>query len=190
MKKYVGLIGLWIAVLIGISAIGYSAQTCQRTDLQCYELGAPGNLQTPFRVDSSGNITSLGSETLSGNQTWTGITVMTPQVVTGVSTTTTITPTATYIQVISSGAIVTIGGARTDGVASYYVPLATASATAGQLVILYSTSSASYVQISTGALTGASNGTWGSATSLSTAPPKILEFIFDAVDSVWREVHN
>ena len=193
MKKLLTLTAIWLSVVVGMVALARATTTCTRSDMYCYESGPTANLTTIGRLDSSGNLTVAGNESVAGNQTSGGTTVFTPQVITGISSTTVIVPTATYIQLLSTQNVVTLGGLTNNAGQVFYAPISTASAVAGQMVIFYSTSTTSYVVISTGAPSGNyfnSNGTIGSATTLSTAPPKTLQFIFDAVLQAWTEVHD
>lgn len=64
MKNIRKVLGALVVLGAGFSLL-HAAQTCQRTDLQCYESGSSQNLLTPFRVDSSGNITFIGTGTSS-----------------------------------------------------------------------------------------------------------------------------
>lgn len=145
----------------------------------------PNNSCVTYYLDKSGNVAMWGNETVQGNQTANGLSIFTPQVIVGVSSQTTIVPTSTYIQLASTGGVVTLGGPWLGGAQTYYAPISTVTAVAGEMIILYSTSTNS-VTISTGAV----NGTVGSSNALSGATPKILEFIFDATQSLWREMHD
>jgi hypothetical protein len=73
MKNIWKLIGA-LVVLVGVLSLGYSAQTCQRSDFLCFESGPSQSLITPFRVDAAGNVTILGNESVTGTTTNTGTT--------------------------------------------------------------------------------------------------------------------
>jgi len=191
-----------IAALLGAVGIAYATQTCQRSDFLCYESGPSQNLSTPFRVDSSGNVSVAGSEAVTGNQTTTGNTsttgsatqlgptIYTPVAQTGISTITTISPTGTYMQLLSTGTLgpVLLQAASVFGV--IYPVISTATATNGQYVILSSTSSTSGVIISTGIWNTLDTGLRGSAGRLTVDNVKRPAFIFDSADSLWHEVHD
>ena len=50
-----------LSVLGVVLQWGHAAQTCQRSDFQCFESGPSGNLSTPFRVDAAGDLTAAGT---------------------------------------------------------------------------------------------------------------------------------
>jgi len=186
MKKYVGLFALWAMVVAGFYSVAHSAQTCANTDFECYESGPSQNLSTPWRVDSSGNLTTSGGATiagsvaLTGSQTTVGKTIYTPTSATALSTQSTISPTATYITVVSTGGNVVLGQGAP------YVAIATASATNGQILVLGSTvsSNGATVTITSGAAAGCD---LGSATR-TLSYGKRLGLIYDSAISMWTEL--
>lgn len=212
MKKIFGLFGLVAMLGIGVHAANTpTAALLSYTTTGGYAPPISYTVCDPFNVTASlvaQNLTLSGNATVAGNlnvtgsvtggsqngtnETLSGIQVFSPQVIVGISSTTSLTPTSTYVQVLSSAAFVTLGGATGNAGQAWYAPISTASAVPGQLLIIYSTSPTSYVVISTATTgTAASNGTWASATTVSTQQPsKVLQFIFDGVDQAWREIHD
>jgi len=191
MKKNVRLAALWAAVIVGFYSLAYGAQTCARTDMYCYESGPTGNLSTIGRLDSSGNLSLNGNTVLGsgagvstggvGNLSYGGISVYTPQSVT-VSSCSTIVPTSTYIQVVSSGSTLLMGNCATPGAPI----ISTATAIAGQYVILYDTSSAGAITLSSGTASGIVGTSSNAPFVLSNTGT--ISFIFDAVTQMWREI--
>ncbi len=115
MKYILKTIGA-AALLMVLSATLHAANTCQRTDIYCHPVGPSQNQTTPYRVDSSGNITA-------GNVTSAG-TVSAPTVsVTGFvglnaySSTTIqgLTPTATFELIGCTGCTTLTGGSGVTG---------------------------------------------------------------------------
>ena len=67
MKKFLLVVGC-LALLVGAFNLSHAAtQVCKNTDFMCFESGPFGNELTPFRIDSSGNITSIGYHTITGD---------------------------------------------------------------------------------------------------------------------------
>ncbi len=178
MKRFLKCIG-FAALLAGLWKASYAVNACTKSDFWCYQSGPSQNIVTPGRLDASGNLTLLGES------------IWNPLVVTGVSSQSTISPSATYMQILSTGGPVLLGGpVNGGGGAPTYIAISTVSAVAGQLLFLYSTGTITGFQLSTGAAVGINTGVVGSANFLSGTFPKMLEFMYDAADAVWREVHN
>jgi hypothetical protein len=188
---------LWPMVAVIIGLVSVEVHACASTDIMCYVVSAVQK----FRVDRSGNLTVAGTSAVTGASTFTGAvtnssnvttvgkSIQTPQLITGVSSTTTLSPTGTYVQLASTGGLVTVGQATGNAGQTYYPAIATATATSGQYVLFFTTGTSGVV-ISTGAGLGSNNGVEGSSAFLSTVRPKVLEFIFDSANSMWREVHD
>lgn len=184
MKRF--LRGLAAVFLAGCaSSFLTAAQTCQRSDLFCYETGPSGALATPSRLDASGNLTLGGAvtatnATLSGNATTAGLTVTTPVNVT-VSTFTSIVPTSSYLLLLTSSTLnITLTSDVNQGPA-----LATATATNGQWVTLGSTTSATTVAIATGT---ASAVIGDDVNIVITSTKSAVSFIFNGTLKQWFEV--
>lgn len=136
-----------------------------------------------WQSDGSGNLSlsqnvSLSSVTISSVTVTAGKSVLTPLAVVSISSMTTITPTASYLRLLSTGSLVTIG---------LTVPaISTTTAIDGQMIVLGSTSSASAVQIATGTVACVV----GSKTPLVINSLTRIQFIFDAIDGLWKELHD
>lgn len=168
MKKLSGLIALWALVIAGFVAVAYSANTCTSSDMYCFQSGPSQSVNTIGRLDSSGNLTVVGNGTMNGK------TIFVPQSVTAVSTLTTLSPTATYLQIISSGGPVNIGLQN--------AAISTTSASAGQYLIIGSTSSTSTVTITTGSVAGVLSISTNTILINNVRRPS---FIYDSTNSVW-----
>jgi hypothetical protein len=154
-----------------------------------------------YYLDTSGNGAYFGNLSVTGNTATTGSTTNSgitvypplgaPVVSTGtnsstvyLSTCSTINPTATVLVVVSTGANINMAGCQ------QVVPapvIATATATAGQWLVLESTSELNVggsVIISSSAVNGIH---LGSATR-SISQNSVLTLIFDGVQHIWKEV--
>lgn len=175
------------ALLVSFGMTGYSAGVTDLLDL----CTGKNNSNCPFRVDANGNVTTLGTVTVSGSGsstftgpvsqpqvTTTGVTIYTPQSTTAVSTNTTLSPTATFVNLLSTGAYVTLGLGTIPAIS-------TTTATNGQLLILNSTSTVSYVQIST----GTTACVVGPTATISTSN-KAVSLIFDSAAGLWKQIQQ
>lgn len=171
MKKYGYLAALWVAVIVGLYQVAHAAtQTCQRTDFFCYESGPTGNLLTPARLDSSGNLTLFGSETVSGQSIYPPISQV------NISTIVPVSVTGSFMVVDSTGSMVPF---------STSVAIATSTAINGQFFILSSTSSVSTLQITTGTATGVIGD---DAVIVISSTKSAVGFIYSSPLSQWIEV--
>lgn len=140
---------------------------------------------TVYTLDYSGNvyfggsITAAGQSINNGTETSNGLTVYSPSTV-FLSSTSAITPTSTFVDAESTGAVVLLGGAACTNVA-----ISTATAINGQFLVLGSTSTTSYIQIST----GTQCGVVGPTATISLLN-KSSSFIFDALAGVWKQLQQ
>lgn len=191
---------LLVLLLVDLLAMPlYATSICTKTDLECYVTGPTANLTTQWRIDASGNATSngvitssgtgtsnfAGSISVAGNGTTSGITVYPPQVVVGITTITVISPTSTYLQVLSTGAVVTCGIATPMLPGNAAIPcISTATATNGQLLILTSTSTINTLIMSSGTSAGMDLG----AATRTLQFGKVLTLIYDSSIFEWKEL--
>lgn len=67
IRKY--LVGLML--FMGLPILIHAANTCAKSDIECYQSGPSQNLSTMYRVDASGNATFAGTLTTQGSGTQT-----------------------------------------------------------------------------------------------------------------------
>jgi hypothetical protein len=145
----------------------------------------PPTSLTQVCQDTNGNISFTDANnppvtlsSLVSGQGLTADTVYPPVSITGITSATTINPAgATNLSLLGAGAV-TIGGSA--------CAISTTTAISGQYVILSDTSSVSTVSISTGTIACV----FASKTPLVVNNVTVIELLFDATQSVWREIHD
>jgi hypothetical protein len=143
-----------------------------------------------YYLDTSGNGAYFGNLSVTGNTgttgsaTNSGVTIYPPVATVMLSSCSTITPTATVMQILSTGTFINMSGCQQAVPAPV---IATATATAGQWLVLVSTTQLSVggsVIVSSSTVTGLH---LGSATR-SISANSVLTLIFDGVQHIWKEV--
>jgi hypothetical protein len=174
-RIFKGLLALSLVVCVTRMAIS-AAQVCKRDDFFCYESGPSQNLTSIARMDATGIFQTYVTQQV------TGTTVLTPFTGVALSSNSVITPTVTNLIIVSTGSNITMSGSGTVNVPV----IATATATAGQWLILQSSAplGQATVTISSGTSAGLHLGSATRVISQNT----VLTLIFDGVYKVWKEV--
>lgn len=194
---------LWAAfslayLLAFLPVFGAAANTCTRTDFECYQSGPSQNLNTQWRIDATGNVTSAGNLTANGNlsvlgqssftgqSTVSGLSIYPSQFV-NVSTTTAITPTSTYILLNSTGSAVVLNGGSGNAAGGPYPAISTATIANGTYIVLGTTTSASGFAVTLTSGTG-SGLDLGSATRVI-GFGKQIGLIYNSTQGQWLELY-
>lgn len=197
MKFFLKFVGA-LVLLSGISRWSVAANTCQPSDMWCYQTGPSQSLTTVGRMDALGNLVLNGYETIAGSQTVTGNSGVTGnQVVSGTNTVTgrTVYSRSTQTGVTISSAINTsstfviiVTTSPNATIVTTAAPtLSTTTAVDGQFVVIKGTSSVStYTFQDNGTLAG-SLLELGAATRI-VSDKKILTLIYDSLQGLWLEV--
>lgn len=129
-------------------------------------------------IQRIGNNNLFVSGILASSTTISGVSVFVPSSNVGVTTSTTLSASASYERILSTGGPVLIGTALPA--------ISTTTAVDGQYLILGSTSTVGTVSIATGTV----SCVVGSKTPLVINNVNRIEFIFDAIDGLWKELHD
>lgn len=197
MKNIWKLVGV-LGILAGVIGFSKAANTCQNSDMYCYQTGPSQNLNTIGRLDASGNLTVSGYEVVNGSQTVTGNsgvtgnqvisgtstvsgrTVYTRTTQTGVTVSSTIVNSATFVVIVTTSPNATIVTTATP-------TISTTTAIDGQYIVLKGTSSVStYTFVDQGTLSGSLLELGASTRIVSDL--KVLTLMFDSLIGKWLEV--